>query len=120
MNIFGFRPFKGKFNLGDSDDIPTNEDGTLIGSVKQIKSDLSAIPIIKSVKRNTTIAADGTGSIDVNKDWKVISVTPDNSVRGMQGIRFFASPDYYDNTKWKITDCNFQGITVYVCVFYLE
>lgn len=41
MNIFGFRPFKGKFNLGDSDDIPENQDGTLIGSVKQINSDLS-------------------------------------------------------------------------------
>lgn len=40
MNIFGFRPFKGKFNLGDADDIPTNQDGTLIGSIKQIKSDL--------------------------------------------------------------------------------
>ena len=24
MNIFGFRPFKGKFNLGNSDDIPEN------------------------------------------------------------------------------------------------
>lgn len=40
MNIFGFRPFKGKFNLGNSDDIPENQDGTLIGSIKQIKSDL--------------------------------------------------------------------------------
>ena len=49
MNIFGFRPFKGKFNLGNSDDIPENQDGTLIGSIKQIntaltdKADLSAI-----------------------------------------------------------------------------
>ena len=41
MNIFGFRPFKGKFNLGNSDDIPTNQDGTLIGSIKQINNDLS-------------------------------------------------------------------------------
>lgn len=41
MNIFGFRPFKGRFNLGNSDDIPTNTDGTLIGAVKQINSDLS-------------------------------------------------------------------------------
>ena len=41
MNIFGFRPFKGKFNLGDADDIPTNQDGTLIGSIKQINNDLS-------------------------------------------------------------------------------
>ena len=41
MNIFGFRPFKGKFNLGNSDDIPENQDGTLIGSIKQIKSDLT-------------------------------------------------------------------------------
>lgn len=41
MNIFGFRPFKGKFNLGNSDDIPENQDGTLIGSIKQIKSALS-------------------------------------------------------------------------------
>ena len=40
MNIFGFRPFKGKFNLGNSDDIPENQDGTLIGSIKQIKSAL--------------------------------------------------------------------------------
>ena len=42
MNIFGFRPFKGRFNLGNSDDIPTNTDGTLIGAVKEIKSDLTA------------------------------------------------------------------------------
>lgn len=35
MNIFGFRPFKGRFNLGDSDDIPTNDDGTLIGALKR-------------------------------------------------------------------------------------
>lgn len=35
MNIFGFRPFKGKFNLGNSDDIPTNPDGTLIGALKR-------------------------------------------------------------------------------------
>lgn len=35
MNIFGFRPFKGRFNLGNSDDIPTNPDGTLIGAVKR-------------------------------------------------------------------------------------
>ena len=45
MNIFGFRPFKGRFNLGNSDDIPTNQDGTLIGAVKRINSDLSAIKI---------------------------------------------------------------------------
>lgn len=42
MNIFGFRPFKGRFNLGNSDDIPTNTDGTLIGAVKQINADLTA------------------------------------------------------------------------------
>ena len=42
MNIFGFRPFKGKFNLGNSDDIPENQDGTLIGSIKQINNDLTA------------------------------------------------------------------------------
>lgn len=41
MNIFGFRPFKGKFNLGNSDDIPENQDGTLIGSIKQINTALS-------------------------------------------------------------------------------
>ena len=41
MNIFAFRPFKGKFNLGDSADIPENEDGTLIGAVKEVKSALS-------------------------------------------------------------------------------
>ena len=41
MNIFAFRPFKGKFNLGNSDDIPENQDGTLIGSVKEIKSALT-------------------------------------------------------------------------------
>ena len=40
MNIFGFRPFKGKFNLGNSDDIPTNNDGTLIGAIKQINTHL--------------------------------------------------------------------------------
>ena len=40
MNIFGFRPFKGKFNLGNSDDIPENQDGTLIGSIKQINASL--------------------------------------------------------------------------------
>ena len=45
MNIFGFRPFKGKFNLGNSDDIPENQDGTLIGSIKQIKSDLTDLEI---------------------------------------------------------------------------
>ena len=43
MNIFGFRPFKGKFNLGNSDDIPENQDGTLIGSIKQIKSALADV-----------------------------------------------------------------------------
>ena len=43
MNIFGFRPFKGRFNLGNSDDIPTNEDGTLIGAIKQINTHLSDI-----------------------------------------------------------------------------
>lgn len=43
MNIFAFRPFKGKFNLGNSDDIPENQDGTLIGSVKEIKSALTDI-----------------------------------------------------------------------------
>ena len=42
MNIFGFRPFKGRFNLGDSDDIPTNDDATLIGAVKKIFSTLTA------------------------------------------------------------------------------
>ena len=42
MNIFGFRPFKGKFNLGNSDDIPTNDDGTLIGAIKQINTHLTA------------------------------------------------------------------------------
>lgn len=42
MNIFGFRPFKGKFNLGNSDDIPTNNDGTLIGAIKQINTHLTA------------------------------------------------------------------------------
>ena len=42
MNIFGFRPFKGRFNLGNSDDIPTNTDGTLIGAVKKINSNLTA------------------------------------------------------------------------------
>ena len=42
MNIFGFRPFKGKFNLGNSDDIPENQDGTLIGSIKQINTALTA------------------------------------------------------------------------------
>lgn len=42
MNIFGFRPFKGRFNLGNSDDIPTNTDGTLIGAVKKITSNLTA------------------------------------------------------------------------------
>ena len=41
MNIFAFRPFKGKFNLGDSADIPENEDGTLIGAVKEVKSALT-------------------------------------------------------------------------------
>ena len=41
MNIFAFRPFKGKFNLGNSDDIPENQDGTLIGSIKEIKSALT-------------------------------------------------------------------------------
>ena len=44
MNIFGFRPFKGKFNLGNSDDIPENQDGTLIGSIKQINTALSDLP----------------------------------------------------------------------------
>lgn len=43
MNIFGFRPFKGKFNLGNADDIPENNDGTLIGSVKEIKSALTNV-----------------------------------------------------------------------------
>lgn len=42
MNIFGFRPFKGRFNLGNSDDIPTNDDGTLIGAIKQINTHLTA------------------------------------------------------------------------------
>ena len=42
MNIFGFRPFKGRFNLGNSEDIPTNTDGTLIGAVKKINNNLSA------------------------------------------------------------------------------
>ena len=42
MNIFGFRPFKGRFNLGNSDDIPTNNDGTLIGAIKQINTHLIA------------------------------------------------------------------------------
>lgn len=42
MNIFAFRPFKGKFNLGDSADIPENEDGTLIGAVKEVKASLTA------------------------------------------------------------------------------
>lgn len=42
MNIFGFRPFKGKFSLGNSDDIPTNDDGTLIGAIKQINTHLTA------------------------------------------------------------------------------
>ena len=41
MNIFAFRPFKGKFNLGDSADIPENEDGTLIGAVKEVKASLT-------------------------------------------------------------------------------
>ena len=42
MTIFGFRPFKGRFNLGNSDDIPTNNDGTLIGAIKQINTHLTA------------------------------------------------------------------------------
>ena len=59
MNIFGFRPFKGKFNLGNSDDIPENQDGTLIGSIKQINASLPTIAntfyVIKSVSTSETV-----------------------------------------------------------------
>lgn len=53
MNIFGFRPFKGKFNLGNSDDIPENQDGTLIGSIKQINTALSMKTITPSPVTNS-------------------------------------------------------------------
>ena len=36
MNIFAFRQYKGKFNLGNSDDIPPNSAGTLIGAMNEI------------------------------------------------------------------------------------
>lgn len=57
MNIFGFRPFKGRFNLGNSDDIPTNTDGTLIGAVKEINNDLVASDNLKF-----RFASDGEGN----------------------------------------------------------
>ena len=57
MNIFGFRPFKGKFNLGDSDDIPENQDGTLIGSVKQINTALVKPTKVAEATANQTYAA---------------------------------------------------------------
>ncbi len=70
MNIFGFRPFKGKFNLGNSDDIPENQDGTLIGSIKQINNDLSVFSFRVnegspefSIDGGTTWSSLGGGSV---------------------------------------------------------
>ena len=70
MNIFGFRPFKGKFNLGNSDDIPENQDGTLIGSIKQINTALNAklnsellITIAKSWSSGVNVTANAWSTL---------------------------------------------------------
>ena len=62
MNIFGFRPFKGKFSLGNSDDIPTNNDGTLIGAIKQINTQLSGLSKQKTVDFTNIIQATVVGT----------------------------------------------------------
>lgn len=66
MNIFGFRPFKGRFNLGNSDDIPTNTYGTLIGAVKQVDENLSVF----SFRNNNGTAQ---YSMDDGATWKNFS-----------------------------------------------
>ena len=71
MNIFAFRPFKGKFNLGDSADIPENEDGTLIGAVKEVKSALTELESevqnmgVKAVYRGTVTASNNSNTLTV-------------------------------------------------------
>lgn len=70
MNIFGFRPFKGRFNLGNSDDIPTNTDGTLIGAVKQINT-------TKMSGNVEVIATNDTPATDIGTSGKQFTLNAD-------------------------------------------
>ena len=74
MNIFGFRPFKGKFNLGNSDDIPENQDGTLIGSIKQINNKLIDNTYVLSIK-NVHSSIQSGGKIHVKEHNGVFQIT---------------------------------------------
>lgn len=81
MNIFGFRPFKGKFNLGNSDDIPENQDGTLIGSIKQIKSALtmSAEFVYAIITDKVTVSSSYYSSLVKTLKTVTLNVTLDNT-----------------------------------------
>ena len=75
MNIFGFRPFKGKFNLGNSDDIPENQDGTLIGSIKQINASLTNIVKFKYAEIDVPVLNSVWSVVDVGSNKKIIAVS---------------------------------------------
>ena len=80
MNIFGFRPFKGKFNLGNSDDIPENQDGTLIGSIKQIntaltdKCSITSASFIEQTQSHVGVGVALTNTMTLNKGTYLIVV----------------------------------------------
>lgn len=86
MNIFAFRPFKGKFNLGDSADIPENEDGTLIGAVKEVKASLTDKNVTYYNGKLYVLNADGTRGDEISMGMQknyVFKVKTDSNSNGV-------------------------------------
>ena len=112
MNIFGFRPFKGKFNLGNSDDIPENQDGTLIGSIKQINTALS------DLTESVSITADGvkTRSQLLNELYAAADMTKlTNRAVIVRGVFI-----YHLVRDTNFTCCNWTDTSPFVQVQYIK
>lgn len=127
MNIFGFRPFKGKFNLGNSDDIPENQDGTLIGSIKQINTALAVLNnearvTLASISSATTFDSHALDSDKKLSDYETIgfSVLDTNGVVGVAfelSLAFLKGFTNYTNNRYII---GIAGANDTVVVTYVD
>lgn len=127
MNIFGFRPFKGRFNLGNADDIPNNQDGTLIGSIKQINNDLSVFSFRDNEGQAQYSMDNGETWVDFKNPAGTLSITANGTfnvadyasaeVKVQPSVAYAATSGMYSGGSFTPISANIGGPGTYlICI----